>query len=244
VSPGVAAWVCLCFALGSFAQALSGFGFALIAIPLASLVMAPIDAVVIQTLAGFVMSCIMAWQYRADADRDVLRRVVPASLVGIPIGMLIANVASDRALRFGVGIAVLVAATAIATGYRIRTSRTSAVDGFAGFVSGVLAATTGTNGPPLVIALAGRDAEPLAFRATLQAAFAIANIVLVPLFIWNGKVTRVGVIGSAIAIVPTVLGRVIGERIFATLDKARFRRVVLTMLFIAGTVALVKATFS
>jgi uncharacterized protein len=235
------AWIAFSFALGSCAQAISGFGFALISIPLASLVVGTTDAVVIQTLAGCLLSVAMAWKYRADADRAVLRLVVPTSLAGIPVGILIVNRVSDRGLRFAVGIGVIVAATAIATGYRITSKRTGLVNGAAGFVSGVLSATTGTNGPPLVIALAGRDATPAAFRATLQGAFAAANLVLVPAFIVSGKVTETGLVGAAVAIVPTMLGRVLGERVFHRLDPAKFRRVVLSMLFVAGIVALGKA---
>ncbi len=235
------AWICFAFALGSCAQAITGFGFALISIPTASLVVGTTDAVVIQTLAGCVLSIAMAWQYRADADRAVLRTVLPTSILGIPVGILIASRVPDRGLRFAVGIAVIVAATAIATGYRITSKRTGLVNGTAGFVSGVLSATTGTNGPPLVIALAGRNASPAAFRATLQVAFAVSNLVLVPAFILTGKVTETGLRGTAVALVPTIAGRVFGERVFRRLDPARFRRVVLGMLFLAGAVALVKA---
>ncbi len=241
MSVGFAVWICVAFALGSFAQAVSGFGFALISIPLASLLIGPTDAVVIQTLAGCVMSFWMAWQYRADADREMLRTVVPLSILGIPVGLLIASNIPDRALRFGVGVAVLVAAVAIATGFRIRSKRVRLVNGLAGFISGVLGATTGTNGPPLVIALAGRDASPKSFRATLQAVFAVANLVLVPAFVVTGKVTRTGVIGTAVAVVPTVLGRLVGEKVFVRLNPATFRRIVLSMLFLAGSLALGKS---
>ncbi len=239
----VAAWLGVAFALGSGAQAVSGFGFALISIPLASLVVSTTDAVVMQTLAGCMLSVVMAWQYRADADLPTCRVVVPTAFLGIPVGMLIASRVSDRGLRFAVGVAVLVAATAIATGYRIRSARTGLVNGFAGFVSGVLSSTTGTNGPPLVIALAGRDAPPATFRATLQVAFAASNVLLVPAFIITGKVTEIGLKGAAIALVPTIAGRAFGERVFRRLNPERFRRVVLVMLFLAGSVALGNSIF-
>jgi uncharacterized protein len=241
LSVGAAAWICCAFVLGSFAQAVSGFGFALVAIPLASLVVSPTDAVVIQTLASCLLSLVMAWNYRHDTDRVVLRSMLSGVIVGIPIGMVVASSVSDRALRFGVGVAVIVAALSIATGFRIKTSRPNQVNAVAGVVSGVLGATTGTNGPPLVVTMAGQDVAPATFRANLQAAFAVSNLILVPLFIAAGKVTRIGLVGVAIALVPTLVGRVVGERVFARLDPTRFRRVVLGMLFLAGTVAIVKA---
>ncbi len=244
ITLGAALWICFSFALGSFAQALSGFGFALISIPLAGLVVSSTDAVVIQTFAGCVLSMVMAWQYRADADHAVLRAVIPASFIGIGVGMVVANSVSDKAMRFGVGIAVIIAAIAIATGFRFHTTHTAAVNSAAGLMSGMLAATTGTNGPPLVIAMAAQDASPRAFRANLQVAFAAGNFVLIPLFAASGKITRRTLLLSAVALVPTVFGRVFGEKVFARLNPNRFRRVVLAMLFLSGTVALVKATLS
>jgi uncharacterized protein len=233
--------VAIAFGLGSGAQAISGFGFALISIPLASLVLSPTDAVVAQTIAGTVLSIVMAWQFRADADVPVMRRSIPAMLCGIPIGLLVVNRVSDRGLRLMVGFAVLVAATAIATGYRIRSQRHALVDAYAGFMSGMLTMTTGTSGPPLVITLAGRNAPPATFRATLQALFAVANLVSLPAFALAGKITGAGLRASAIAFVPTILGRVVGERVFRRLNPESFRKVVLTMLFLAGAVAVAKA---
>lgn len=236
-----AVWICFAFVLGSFAQAVSGFGFALILIPLVSLVTTTTDAVVMQTFASSMLSMYMGWQLRKDADRTVLRSVLPGIAVGIPIGLAIASRISDRALRFGVGAAVIAAGLAIATGFRIRTAHPSRVNAGAGFVSGFLSATTGTNGPPLVVVMAGQDVAPTVFRANLQVAFGMSNLVLVPLFIGAGKVTKVGLVGTLIGLLPTVLGRVLGERVFARLDPTRFRRIVLVMLFLAGTVALAKA---
>ena len=236
-----AVWICLSFAIGSFAQAVSGFGFALIAIPLSSLVVSPVNAVVIQTFAGALLSGYMAWQYRPDSQPHVLKVLLPGVVVGIAVGMLVSTRLNDRALRFAVGVTVIIAALAIATGFRIRTRHTKAIFVIAGLVSGVLGATTGTNGPPIVIAMAGQDTPPPAFRANLQVAFAIGNLVLVPAFIAAGRVTRVGIVGSIVAFVPTLVGRVFGERVFAALDPKRFRSVVLGMLFLAGTVALAKA---
>jgi uncharacterized protein len=235
------AWVAIAFALGSGAQAISGFGFALISIPLASLVLPPTDAVVAQTIAGSILSFVMAWQYRADADVPVIRRSVPAMIVGIPIGLAVVSRVNDRGLRLMVGVAVLVAATAIATGYRITSQRHGLIDSTAGLVSGVLTMTTGTTGPPLVITLAGRNASPATFRATLQAMFAVANALSLPAFALAGKITGAGVTASAIALVPTMLGRVAGERVFRRLNPDSFRKVVLVMLFLAGSVAIVKA---
>lgn len=240
MSAAAIAWIAVSFLIGSFAQAVSGFGFALAAMPLLTLVLAPSDAVVAQTIIGAGLSTVMAYQMRADIDRAIVRWVAPAAALGMPVGLAIAEVVSDRVLRMAVGLAVLAATVTIARNVRAHGA-SRRVEVVAGFTSGVLATTTGTNGPPLVIGLSARALPPPAFRATLQALFIGANVVALPLFAAAGRITANAVGAAAIAIVPTALGRVVGERVFRRLRVELFRRVVLAMLTLAGLVAIANA---
>ncbi len=237
---GQVAWVAIAFTIGSFAQSISGFGFTLIAVPLLTLAVRPADAVVGQTFASLLLSTWMGIQLWPEADKAVLKRIVPMSFLGMPIGIVLSSHLSDQGLRIGVGIAVISAAVAIASGWKL--SRVSApMEYGAGLVSGILSTTTGTNGPPLVVTLAAREHRPATFRATLQVAFALANLVAIPLFIASGKVTSTGLRVAAIGLIPTLAGRVIGEPVFRKLDPRRFRVIVIVMLFAAGAVALIRA---
>ncbi|MFM9226915.1 MAG: hypothetical protein ACKOQ1_09895, partial [Actinomycetota bacterium] len=47
-------WIVACVAVAAFAQSLSGFGFALIAVPLMTVVLEPRVAVVVATMVGAV----------------------------------------------------------------------------------------------------------------------------------------------------------------------------------------------
>lgn len=231
-------WIAVTFFVGALVQAVSGFGFALLAVPLLTLAITPSDAVVAQTLSGAVLSFVMAWQLRRHADRATIRRTAPIMFAGMPIGLLVGDLVGDRALRIGVGLAVLTATFTIAKGVRAHHA-SAALDRTAGFVSGVLGTSTGTNGPPLVIALSAREVDPNAFRATLTALFSLANLVALPLFALAGKLTHRAVAVALIGAVPMVFGRLAGESVFARLPAARFRGVVLAMLAAAGVVALV-----
>jgi uncharacterized protein len=240
VGLGTVVWIGCAFALGSFAQSISGFGFTLIAVPLLTVAVRPADAVVGQTLAALLLSGWMGTQLWPLADKAVLKRIVPMSVLGMPIGIWLSSRLSDRGLRVMVGIAVISAAIAIASGWRLRKVNAPFELG-AGLLSGILSTTTGTNGPPLVITMAARDHPPDRFRATLQVAFAIANVAAIPFFVASGKITHSGVVVGAVGLVPTLAGRLLGEPVFRKLDPFRFRRIVIVMLFVAGTVALVRA---
>ncbi len=236
-------WVAAAMFVGSLAQSITGFGFSLVAVSLMTVVISPTNAIVGQTLASLPITIIVARKLWPLADRVAIRQLLPGSIIGMPLGLVIAARVSDKSLRFAVGIAVIFAAVSIATGWRLpKTNRYA--EYFGGLVSGVLATTTGTNGPPLVISLAARDLAPAAFRATLQALFVVSSVISLPLFAIAGSVTKVSLQTAAISFLPTVAGRVIGERVFDRLDVQTFRRIVLAMLFLAGGVALAKASVS
>ncbi len=233
-------WIAVVFAIAAFAQALSGFGFSLLCIPLLTLVSTRTDAVVSSTMVGMVTQIWMAYKLRAEVSREVVKWALPASFVGMPVGILIGHVVSDRALRVAVGVAVLFAVIAIQRGFAVR-GRPSRVDSVAGFVSGVLSTTTGTNGPPLVVALAGRSLQPGITRATLTALFCGANIVTIALFAADGSISSHAPVIAMIGLVPALGVRAASEGLFRKLNPARYRTLVLTLLTVAGTVAIINA---
>lgn len=111
----------------------------------------------------------------------------------------------------------------------------------AGALSGALATSVGTNGPPLVVAFQATGMPPGPFRATLAAAFAVQGSVALATF-WaaglvNADVGRAWLVGIPAAVV----GALAGDRVFARMDRSRFRGGVLLMLAASGTLALASA---
>jgi hypothetical protein len=108
----------------------------------------------------------------------------------------------------------------------------------AGFTAGILSTSTGTSGPPIVIALSAKQLEPAVFRATISAIFLVQGAAALVAFAIGGQITR-DAVSVALAGLPGVItGSLVGERGFRRLDVPTFRRVVLGMLFVSGVVAL------
>jgi uncharacterized membrane protein YfcA len=235
--------VALAIFAASFTQVIAGFGFALLAMPIMTLAVPVEKAVVISTLLGILATTWQSWHLRADADRALIRRIVPASYVGMPIGLWILNVVSDRALRLTLGVTVLIATFLLAR--RINLSHVGrGLDIGAGFLSGVLNTSLSTSGPPLVFDLQARQLVPNRFRATISAIFALGNFGGLALFIADGKITGAGLTASAIAAPAWLLGQVLGWPVRKHVHGERFRWMVLALLFLAGATAIVFAITS
>ncbi len=231
--------VAVAVAAGTAAQSVTGFGFALLVVPILTVVEGPQTAVVVMTSIGVPMTLANAIRWRADLETRSFLMVTAAALVAMPLGTLLLTRADDRTLTLVVGAVVLAFTVALWRGLHLPPGRRTEIA--AGALSGALATSVGTNGPPLVVAFQATGMPPEPFRATLAAAFAVQGSVALATF-WAADLIDADV-GRAwlVGIPAALLGALVGDRVFARIDQERFRTGVLVMLAASGVLALVSA---
>lgn len=239
MSIGVLAGIVAVFVLAAAAQAASGFGFALLAVPLLSFLVDAKTGVVGSAVVGLGLVAVMAARDHRHVDRRAVGLAVTAAVVGMPLGLLIIGRVDDATLRGLIAVVVLGFTVMLWRGLRLPDRPLT--DAGAGLVSGVLSTSTGTSGPPLVIAFHGKDLSPVAFRATLAMTFLIQGSISLGGFAITGHVTRDALVVAAAGVPGTALGWLAGQRMFEHLDHERFRRVVLGMLACSGVLTLLAA---
>jgi uncharacterized membrane protein YfcA len=228
--------------LSSTAQAVSGFGFALIGTPLVAILVGPKEAVVGLTMIGIVLVAQLSLRSRGHVEWPVVLVVTAAAILGMPFGLLVLERADDRTLTAIIAVVVIAFAILLWRGLRLLPNRVT--DGIAGFVAGILSTSTSTSGPPIVIALSGKDMSPAAFRGTISAIFFVQGSVAMVAFALGGGVTS-GALAVAAAGLPGLLvGSYVGEHGFKRIDAETFRRIVFAMLLLSGVVSLVGALAS
>lgn len=233
MSPGAVVAVIAVVAIASAVQSITGFGFALLAVPLLSFVIDAKSAVVVSTSLSFFTSSWLARKEWASCDRRSAARMILGSALGSPVGLLVLEVASTRALRFGLAGMIAVFLVISLRGFRIE--RTSfGTDLFFGTVSGVLNTSLSTNGPPLVMVLHARDLSPAVFRATLAFVFTAANTIAIVLFTASGRYDTDTLRTLAVAAPSLVVGIIAGHRAGRRVPIAAFRRVVLSLLAVTA----------
>ena len=220
-------------------QSITGFGYALIVVPGLTLLFGPKVAVVAMTSVGVPLVAWNAMRWRADIQRREAITVTVAALLGMPIGIAVLTRADDQVLTAIIGVTILVLTAWLWRGLRLPTGRATELT--AGFASGALAASVGTNGPPLVIAFQATGMPPEPFRATLQVCFFVEGAIALLLF-WSqglfvhdvGPIVLVGLPASA-------CGALLGDRFAARVHQGPFRTAVLALLVLSGVLALVTA---
>lgn len=234
----VAVAAAVCFA--ATVQVVAGFAFGLLSVPLMALVLPTRQAVVVSTLLGIVANSWQAVHQRADADRPTVRDMTVSAYLGMPFGLVIFVVLSDRALQVLLGVAIIGAVAMLASRRDISHVGRS-LEYAAGFLSGVLNTSVSTNGPPLVFALQSRRLAAQRFRATIVAVFALCSVGALIGFVAAGEVDADGVRAAAVAFPAMLLGQALGWPLRRRVDERRFQHLVLVLLLLAAASAIAAA---
>src|SRR5690606_21218277 len=152
----------------AFAQAVTGFGFALVAVPLLALAADARTAVVAAGLTGLAMNLVVLGRQHRHVRWPDTGLLLAAGMVGMPLGIWLLRTAPDRVLSALIALCVLGCTALVWRDVRLRAPKLGAIGGI-GVLAGALSTATGTNGPPLVAAFHALGYDPRTFRATLAA---------------------------------------------------------------------------
>lgn len=225
--------------LASATQALTGFGFALVAVPLLATLTDARTAVVGVGIAGLLLTAIGAVRDRGHVRWRTALLMMGAALVGMPLGLYVLSVASDTVLTVVIAVVVLGCTLLVARPPALPAGPVTL--GLAGLVSGVLGTSTGVNGPPLVAAFQAAGYPPRSFRGTLAALFTGTGVAAMVGFLIAGQVGHDAVAVGLAGLPAVPLGWLLGDRAFRRTRPERFRRLVLFMLVVTSAVTLARA---
>jgi uncharacterized membrane protein YfcA len=237
---GIASFVIGVVVVAVAAQAVAGFGFALIAMPLLVLVLNVRDALVLATLISLANTSVLAYTHRATVPWETVMPMFLGAAAGMPVGLAVLLLAPADAIRLLVGASTIVMSLALVRGARFG-SRSTTAELAVGAVSGALNTSTGTNGPPVVLYLQGREHPPPEFRGALAAFFTGSSVVSILSFLVAGIVTRDAVALFAIAMPAVAVASWLGHQLADRVEPLLFRRLVFGLLFAVATSAVASA---
>jgi uncharacterized membrane protein YfcA len=235
--PSFALLLAVTFA-ASLARGFSGFGAALIFIPLASALLGPQVAVPLLLVTDGIMTAAMIPAAVRTADhRDVLTMALGA-LVGVPAGTWLLTSLDPMTLRWAiVGLAAAMLAV-LASGWRYRNRPTPPLTVLVGLVSGLCSGAAQIGGPPVVAYWLGGQGPARTVRANIIFYFAITSLIGAIGYVWGGLIT-LRILALAALIAPVYgLGAWAGSHMFGLASEQTFRRICLTMIALATFVSM------
>lgn len=219
----------------------SGFGMGLMITPLLSLVLPPLEAVVIVLIFGVTVALRQLPGLWAHIDWRGLRLLLPVAILTTPIGTWVLGLASPGALRLGLSLTVLAVAGLFLIGFRLTGTPGRGTIVATGALAGIMNGIAALSGPPLVFLYLTRTDSLSVGRATLIAFFFVTDAAAIA-SAWAGGLVEARPAMTALTLVPFLLAGVfVGERAFRGTSPERFRQVVLWLLVLTGVVGAIRA---
>lgn len=222
-------------ACAGFVQGSVGFGFAIISVPLLSLI-DPRLAPVPQLLVQVPLTLVIFWRERESADWGGVLFTTIGRVPGTLLGMALLVVATRTLLDLIIGGIVLVGVLILASGRAVPRTRTTEL--LAGLFSGGSAVISAIGGPP--IALLYKDEEGPRVRATLSLIFAMGLVVTILGRAAAGAIAQEGLILGALALPPTLFGFFLSRFATAWIEGRRMRIAILVISGVSAVALLLR----
>lgn len=232
--------VALAAALGSaFVRGLTGFGMAILLVPVLALALPPIEAVVLTNALSLMIGATEIRSLVRDAERSAW--VIGALVVAAtPLGMLALSLTGRDVARLVIALIALSAFIAILLPRRGSAMPGRGVTGAVGVLSGLMTGYAGMPGPPVVPYYAGRDLPRSTAKASMQLIFTIAASTGLASALWLG-VLRWELLLFSVLILPVIIaGNRLGARVSGRVSDPLWRASVGLVLGGAALAALIR----
>jgi uncharacterized protein len=219
----------------AFVRGLTGFGMAIILVPLLAMLIPPGQAVVLAIILQLLIGPVGLGTILQDAHRPSALPIAGLAMATTPLGMLALDAVSADVAR------VLIALVALASFGLILLPRQAAgqrpgpaMIGATGAVSGVLTGFAAMPGPPVVPFYLRQHIAPEEARASMMLIFFATAIAGTAAALWVGLADRASFWLAAALFVPMVLGNWLGGKAFGRIADRTWRLFVGLVLGLAG----------
>ncbi len=165
--------------LAAFQQSLSGFGFALVAMPLLVQLLGIQAAAPLVAALALTLNIVNSIRWRRALDFREIRRLGIWMALGVPVGVWGAFALNETVVKAGLGVLLVAYAIYALTRPQELPTISQRWAYPAGFLAGVLGGAYNTAGPPLILYGNLRNWSHERFRAVLQGVFALSASLVV-----------------------------------------------------------------
>lgn len=224
--------------LSGLVRGFSGFGSALIYIPLVSAVYGPKVAAASFVLIDFFCAIPLGIRLFPLCNRREVFPLTLATACTVPLGALILHYVEPVWLRWFIAFLVLGLLAVIVSGWRYRGQASLPLIVGVGFFSGLSGGATTLSGPPAIIYWLGGASGAAVVRANLTVFFLLTDGLIALVYLVRGLLTP-EVIAIAIAIaLPFLAALTLGAFLFRGASELTYRRIAYAIVALAALVSL------
>jgi uncharacterized membrane protein YfcA len=233
ISADTALAICMIAFISGTARGFSGFGSALIFMPLASSLAAPRLIAALLLIIDFVGSLPLLPGGWRKADRRATSIIVAGALVGVPVGTWLLTRLDPVTTRWIISGFVTALLLLLLSGWRYRGPDRLALSVGIGALSGFCSGLAQTGGPPIVGYWLGRPIASDIARANIILFFAASDFFSVVSYAASGLLSRDAILFSLVIGPVYAVGIRFGTLLFGRASERLFRGICYALIALA-----------
>ncbi|MHA6641786.1 sulfite exporter TauE/SafE family protein [Mesorhizobium sp. A623] len=212
------------------ARGFSGFGAALVFVPLASAAIGPQVAVPLLVVVDGIMTLgLIPASFRLADRRNVVIMTLGA-VIGVPVGIFLLTSLNPLTIRWAIVILVALLLALLVSGWRHHGRPKAPLTVLVGAVSGLFSGVAQVGGPPVVAYWLGGATPATVARANMILYFALSTVLTATGYFWSDLITA-QVLSLAVVAAPLYgVGVWFGSKMFGIADEQVFRRICYLMI--------------
>ncbi|GGO57856.1 hypothetical protein SAMN05444398_10772 [Roseovarius pacificus] len=212
-TPGLI-WLVIAIGIAGIVRGFTGFGTALIFVPVAGIFLPPAIVIGVITLTGVASTAALLPRAWGQAHRREVGVLALAALITVPAGLWLMDRLPTDTVRWIVAGVAAATLLALVAGWRFSGQVSKPGLGMIGAVAGVIGGLTGLTGPVVILFYLAGQSTAQSVRANTILFLAILDVVIVGNLLWRGTVTLNTVLLAVTLAVPYFITTLIGQSMF------------------------------
>lgn len=207
-------WLLAAATIAGIVRGFTGFGTAMIYMPVAGQILDPFAALATLTVMDIIGPIPnLPRAVREGHRRDVVR-LCAGLLVAMPVGVLILAAVAPEVFRYSVSLVSLGLLILLVSGYRYRGALKRWMIYLVGMLGGFLGGATGLAGPPVIMLYMASPHPSKVIRANLLLYLFGVDVLMIGVLTVMGHMQVTALVLGLVIAVPYLVGNVIGGALF------------------------------
>ena len=220
--------------LGGLMHGYTGWGGGMVMMPLMTLLFPPVESLGLICVGGILLTAQMYPAALRIVNWREMRPLYIALLIMTPMGGVLLLYLDPGLVRRIIGIAVVVAAILIMSGWQYRGRRGASAAAAFGSAAGLANGFAGVGGPPFVIYVLSHPDGPGVQRANIVIGAGLQIMLITLTLTVTGAIGWEILVKGVILAPPQLIAGMIGGKIFALAPQEHFRKFTLAAIVVLG----------
>lgn len=226
--------------IASVVRGFTGFGLALVAVPLLQFIMPVTDTAVFIAIINLTFSLLYYRRSRTVIKGQPLGRMALWTGIGVASGTVVLKFVNPAYIQLVWGLLIIFIVIALAGGVSFSIRSDASAMTMSGLFGGLLAGATGITGPPVAVILSAQKTPKEKFNAIISVFILFAVSYALVFYLISGLIEWETALLALCSVPALLAGLRTGDVLVARISQKTFTSVIYIVLLIMGIITLFK----